>query len=89
MSKHIGIVACSAEGAALCYRSLCMEAPAQMGEHMHPEVSIDNHPLAEYMGHNRTGKWKEVAKLTLTSEAKLADKGAQFAICPDNTLHRT
>ena len=25
MAAHIGIVACSAEGAALCYRTLCME----------------------------------------------------------------
>ena len=34
MSKHIGIVACSAEGAALCYQTLCAEAPALMGEHI-------------------------------------------------------
>ncbi len=27
MTKHIGIVACSAEGAALCYRTICTEAP--------------------------------------------------------------
>jgi aspartate racemase len=30
MAKHIGIVACSAEGAALCYRTICDEAPALM-----------------------------------------------------------
>jgi aspartate racemase len=87
MSKHIGIVACSAEGAALCYRSLCMEAPAQMGEHMHPEVSMHTHPLGEYMVHIRSGNWEEVAKLMLSSAGKLADIGAQFAICPDNTIH--
>jgi len=40
VSRHIGIVACSAEGAALCYRTLCSEASARMGEHMHPEVSM-------------------------------------------------
>jgi aspartate racemase len=40
MAKHIGIVACSAEGAALCYRTLCAEAPDLMGEHMHTEVSM-------------------------------------------------
>lgn len=37
MAKHIGIVACSAEGAALCYRTICAEAPKEMGEHTHPE----------------------------------------------------
>ena len=45
MPKHIGIVGCSAEGAALCYRTICSEAPALMGEHMHPEVSMHTHPF--------------------------------------------
>ncbi len=87
MTKHVGIVACSAEGAALCYRTLCAEAPALMGEHMHPEVSMHTHPLAEYMVHIRTGNWGEVAKLMLSSVRKLASIGAEFAVCPDNTIH--
>ncbi len=89
MSKHIGIVACSAEGAALCYETLCKEAPSQMGEHMHPEVSMHTHPLGEYMVHIRSGNWEKVAKLMLSSACKLADIGAQFAICPDNTIHQS
>ncbi len=89
MAKHIGIVACSAEGAALCYRTLCAEAPALMGEHMHPEVSMHTHPLAEYMVPIRTGNWGEVAKLMLSSVRKLASIGAEFAICPDNTIHES
>ncbi len=88
MAKHVGIVACSAEGAALCYRTLCAEAPAVMGEHMHPEVSMHTHPLGEYMVHIRTGNWTEVAKLMLSSARKLASVGAEFAICPDNTIHQ-
>lgn len=88
MAKHIGIVACSAEGAALCYRTLCAEAQALMGEHMHPEVSMHTHPLGEYMQHIRTGNWGEVAKLMLSSARKLASIGAEFAICPDNTIHQ-
>ncbi len=88
MSKHVGIVACSAEGAALCYRTLCAEAPAQMGEHMHPEVSMHTHPLAEYMVHIRSGNWREVARLMLSSARKLSDIGAEFAACPDNTIHQ-
>lgn len=88
MTKHIGIVACSAEGAALCYRTLCKEAPALMGEHMHPEVSMHTHALGEYMVHIRSGSWPEVAKLMLSSAKKLATIGAQFAICPDNTIHQ-
>jgi aspartate racemase len=87
MTKHIGIVACSAEGAALCYRTLCAEAPALMGEHMHPEVSMHTHPLGEYMVHIRSGNWAEVAALMVSSARKLAAAGADFAVCPDNTIH--
>lgn len=87
MAKHIGIVACSAEGAALCYRTICGEAPALMGEHMHPEVTMHTHPLAEYMVHIRSGDWKKVADLMLSSARNVARVGAQFAICPDNTIH--
>ncbi|MCK4818710.1 amino acid racemase [bacterium] len=88
MTKHIGIVACSAEGASLCYRTICNEAPARMGEHMHPDVSMHTHPLGEYMVHIRSENWQEVANLMLSSVRKLADIGAQFAICPDNTIHQ-
>jgi aspartate racemase len=87
MPKHIGIVGCSAEGAALCYRTICSEAPALMGEHMHPEVSMHTHPLAEYMVHIRKSDWENVAALMLSSAHKLSKIGAQFAICPDNTIH--
>ena len=88
MARHIGIIACSAEGAALCYRTLCAEAPAVMGEHMHPEVSMHTHPLGEYMVHVRRGNWPGVADLMLSSANKLAKAGAEFAICPDNTIHQ-
>lgn len=88
MPKHIGIVACSAEGAALCYRTICAEAPSLMGEHMHPEISMHTHPLAEYMVHVQAGDWAEVAGLMLSSARKLAGMGAEFAICPDNTIHQ-
>jgi aspartate racemase len=87
-AKHVGIVACSAEGAALCYRTLCAEAPKEMGEHMHPEVSMHTHPLAEYMIHIRSGNWQQVARLMLSSARKLSNIGADFIVCPDNTIHQ-
>jgi aspartate racemase len=87
MPKHIGIVGCSAEGAALCYRTICGEAPPLMGEHMHPEVSMHTHPLAEYMVPIRAGDWEKVAALMLSSVQKVSQIGAEFAICPDNTIH--
>jgi len=88
MAKHIGIVACSAEGAALCYRTICAEAPSDMGEHRHPEITLHTHPLSEYMVHIRAGNWDMVAQLMLSSARKVAQAGADFAICPDNTIHQ-
>ena len=87
MSKHIGIVACSAEGAALCYRTICDEAPAIMGRHRHPEVSMHTHCLADYMEPTRAENWEGVADLMLSSANKLKSCGADFLICPDNTIH--
>ena len=88
MAKHIGIVACSAEGAALCYRTICTEAPSKMGEHMHPEVSMHTHPLGQYMVSIRKGDWAKVADLMLSSTRKVSQIGAEFVICPDNTIHQ-
>jgi len=87
MPKHVGIVACSAEGAALCYRTLCGEAPALMGEHMHPEVSMHTYPLGDYMPHIRSGDWEGVAALMQGTAEKLVAIGAELLICPDNTIH--
>jgi aspartate racemase len=88
MAKHIGIVGCSAEGAALCYRTICSEAPKAMGEHRHPEITLHTHPLADYMLSIRKGDWEHVAQIMLSSAGKLAGAGADFAICPDNTIHQ-
>ena len=61
MSRHIGIVAVSAEGAALCYRTICAEGAALFGRHTHPELSIHTYPLAEYMRHIEADRWQDVA----------------------------
>ena len=60
-AKHIGIVACSAEGAALCYRTICAAAAEVMGDHRHPEVCMHTHCLADYMVGIRAGDWQTVA----------------------------
>jgi aspartate racemase len=89
MAKHIGIVACSAEGAALCYRTICLEGQKTMGAQMHPEVTMHTFPLGEYMNRLlQSGNWAGVAELMLSSAAKLTKAGADFLICPDNTIHQ-
>jgi aspartate racemase len=86
---HIGIVACSAEGAALCYRTICLEGPKLLGgAHAHPEVSIHTHSLGEYMQNIYRGDWQGVGELMLSSANKLFSGGADFLICPDNTIHQ-
>ncbi|HXC33963.1 MAG TPA: amino acid racemase [Verrucomicrobiae bacterium] len=86
--KHIGIVGCSAEGAALCYRTICLEAESRMGKHAHPEVTMHTIALACYMEPIYRGDWKAVAALMLRSARALQSAGADFLICPDNTIHQ-
>jgi len=85
---HIGIVGCSAEGAALCYRTICAEAAPRLGPHAHPEVSMHTPSLADYVACIERDDWQGVAALMLASADKLARIGADFLICPDNTIHR-
>jgi aspartate racemase len=88
MPQHIGIVACSAEGAALCYRSICVGGADLLGPHDHPEISMHTHSLAEYMKCIDRNDWQGVGELMLSSANKLAAIGADFLICPDNTIHQ-
>jgi aspartate racemase len=85
---HIGIVACSAEGAALCYRTICAEGAAVLGPHAHPEVSLHTASLADYVRYLDASDLRGVAELMLLSARKLAAAGADFLICPDNTIHQ-
>ena len=88
MAQHIGIVACTAEGAALCYRTICVEGAKLLGTHAHPEVTLHTSSLAEYNACVDRGDWEGLGELMLRSAAKLASVGAAFLICPDNTFHQ-
>src|SRR5580658_1897330 len=88
MPRHIGIVACSAEGAALCYRTVCLEGAPLFGALEHPEVSTHTHSFAAYMRCIDRGDWPGVAELMVSSAHKLARAGADLLICPDNTIHQ-
>ena len=86
--KHIGIVAVSAEGAALCYRTICLEGVAQLGPHEHPEISLHSFSLRSYQRLIDDDRWDAVGEMMLESAARLVRSGAQFLICPDNTVHQ-
>ncbi len=86
--RHIGIVGCLAEGAALCYRTICAEGAHLLGRPAHPEISMHTHSLADYVLGLERCDWPGVAELMLSSAGKLAKAGAEFLICPNNTIHQ-
>lgn len=59
-----------------------------MGEHCHPEITMHTFPLSEYMVYIRAGNWDAVSELMIRSAKIVADAGADFIICPDNTIHQ-
>jgi len=59
-----------------------------MGRQSHPEITMHTYPLREYMQHIEVDGWDGVAELMLSSAEKLARVGADFIICPDNTIHQ-
>ena len=86
--KHVGIVAVSAEGAALCYRTICLEGAALFGPHDHPEITLHGFSLAGYQRLIDDDRWDAVGEMLLESAMKLVQSGAQLLICPDNTVHQ-
>jgi aspartate racemase len=85
--KHIGIVAVSAEGAALCYRTVCLEGAAFLGPHNHPEITLHGFALSSYQRLIDDDRWDAVGERMLESATRLVQNGAQLLICPDNTVH--
>ena len=86
---HIGIVAGTSEGAALCYQTLCLEAESVMGRrYAHPEVTLHSFSLHRYLDAIDQDDWAGVAALLSQSASKLAQAGADVIICPNNTLHK-
>jgi aspartate racemase len=85
--KHIGIVACSAEGAALCYQTICREALALVGKNDHPRITLDSIAMAGWLPAFDSGDYAGVARFMLESARLLKGAGADFAICPDNSAH--
>lgn len=87
MPRHIGIVGCSAPGAALCFQTICIRAGRYLGEHHHPEVSMHVLDFADHIRHVRAADWDALGDMLLTSARRLSTIGADFVICPDNTAH--
>jgi aspartate racemase len=85
--KTIGIVAHSFEGAALCFLTACKEGAVHLGEHMHPNIVMSAVPMGLSMPGWEANDYPAVAKYLSQGVQQVADAGADFYICPDNTAH--
>lgn len=85
--KTIGIAAHSAEGGALCFLTACREGAVHLGPHMHPNIVVSAVPMGLSMPGWQTGDYPAVAKFLSQGVQQVADAGADFYICPDNTAH--
>ncbi len=85
--KTLGIAAHSAEGGALCFLTACREGSARLGPHMHPTIVVSAVPMGLSIPGWEAGKHSDVAKFLAEGVRRVADAGADFYICPDNTAH--
>lgn len=85
--RHFGILAHSAEGAALCFRTFCIEAEARLGEHLHPDVTLDCIAMGHSMASWDASDYRPIRRIHAASAERLARAGAEFFACPDNTSH--
>ncbi|HJU90290.1 MAG TPA: amino acid racemase [Gemmatimonadaceae bacterium] len=86
MSKHIGILAHSADGAALCFLEIVRESARSLGAHRHPEITLSILPMGEVLPAYHRDLATVIAHLRQTAE-RLASAGCDFFVCPDNTAH--
>src|SRR4051812_34829789 len=85
--RHIGILAHSADGAALCFLEMVREASRRLGAHRHPEITLSIRPMAEMLEDYERHDLKAVRAYLAHTARRLADAGADFFVCPDNTAH--
>ncbi len=85
--RHIGILAHSADGAALCFLEMVRESARRLAEHDHPEITLSilpMRPVLEAYDRNELGVVRTHLACTV---ARLAGAGCDFFVCPDNTAH--
>jgi aspartate racemase len=85
--KHLGVLAHSTEGAALCFLTFCAEGFRRHGRHEHPDVTLDYIAFGYSMPAWDAGDHAAVRATLATSAERLARAGVDFFACPDNTAH--
>jgi aspartate racemase len=87
VTLHIGILAHSAEGATLCYRTMWLEGVRRLGPHYHPEITLTGVAMHHALDAWDSGDLETLRDLFMADARKLAAAGADFFVLPDNTAH--
>jgi len=85
--RHIGILAHSADGAALCFLEMVRESARHLGEHEHPELTLSILPMGPALDAYERNDLAAVNAHLRRSAQRLAAAGCDFFVCPDNTAH--
>lgn len=85
--RHIGILAHSADGAALCFVEMVRESARHLGEHEHPEITLSALPMGPTLEAYARGDFERVCAQLARTAGRLADAGCDFFVCADNTAH--
>jgi aspartate racemase len=84
---HIGILGHSVPGAALCFQEIARYGEQRLGEHQHPDVTLDCIAMGRSMPAWHSGDRQAIRAILAESVARLARAGCDFFVCPDNTAH--
>jgi aspartate racemase len=87
ITKHLGILAHSTEGAALCFLAYCQEGARVLGSHVYPDVTLDYIAFGHSMPAWEAGDHDSIRATLSVSVNRLARADADFFACPDNTAH--
>ncbi len=84
---HIGILAHSADGSALCYLEMVRHSARLLGAHQHPEITLSILPMGPVIEAYRRHDLAAVRAHLAATAQRLATTGCDFFACPDNTAH--
>jgi aspartate racemase len=86
-SLHVGILAHSADGAALCFLEMVRRAARRLGAHEHPEITLSIRPMGPMLASYARNDLVAVRAYMARTAQRLRDAGCDFFVCPDNTAH--
>jgi len=84
---HVGVLAHSADGAALCFLEMIRESARVMGAHLHPEITLSILPMGEVLDAWERTDLETVNRYLMRTAQRLKSAGCDFFVCPDNTAH--